>query len=122
LLSFINNLATVLSGDNGGIKGATYLTTALRSFPLSALEIERNTFSFTTKGTFGLLPNQTLAESTISFFSNKTVFLNSLKPQLIICSDSTALFFAPLIPFNTRINLLLFWIADAATPCPLTLV
>ena len=68
---------------------------ACKSFPLSALDNVKITLSFTIRGTVGLLPNQILAESTISFFSNNTIFSNSLKPQLKTRSASIFLNFDP---------------------------
>ena len=68
----------------------------------------KKTFSFTIRETFGLLPSQTFAVSTISFESKITLFSNSLNPQLIILSASTALNLVPSMPFKTKINLLLF--------------
>ena len=65
LLFLINNLATAVSTLKGGIKGAIYLTVALRSLFLLALDKVKIIFSFTIRGTVGLLPSHILAESTI---------------------------------------------------------
>ena len=110
------NFATEKSTFKGGINGPIYLTIAFKSLPLSALDKVKITLSLTIRGTVGLLPSQIFAESTISFLSYKTIFSNSLNPQLIILSASIALSYVPSIPFKTNTSLLPFCMADATTP------